>query len=236
VIDDHTADRTAIAVVPDPVPEAGAVSVPEWLQGAWVRASRSIGDGPPAECSDVVWLQVGPWFADLRLPRPGRRARHPFDEAQAFSGRLAVLHRSGAAARVAWHHDLDSLAGPDGHPGPPDEATVTDRHGVLIESGDGYVEWWERSEDRTGPGGGVVLEHGHGPGDPAWARVVCVDAMAVVAWAGPRPGGAWSTADLGWEPARVVGVPPAGLDVATALRARLDGGRPPGAWHDQEAR
>jgi len=226
----------ALSVVPGPTSAGDAPAVPGWLEGAWVRASRSIGDGPPAECSDVVWLQVGRWFADLRLPRPGRRARHPFDEAQAFSGRLAVLDGSGASARVAWHHDLDSLAGDGGHVGPPDEATVTDRDGVLIESGDGYVEWWERSEDRTGPARGVVLEHGTGPDDPEWARLVCVDGMAVAVWAGPRPGGAWTTAALGWEPGRVVGVPPDGLDVGGAVRARLDGGAPGGTWHDQEAR
>ena len=210
--------------------------MPAWLEGAWVRAQRSIGDAPPAECSDVVWLQVGPWFADLRLPRPGRRARHPFDEAHAFSGRLAVRGADGPSARVAWLHDLDSLAGADGHDGPPDEATVTDRDDVLIESGDGYVEWWERPEDRTGPGEGVVLEHGYGPDDPSWARLVCADGMAVAVWSGVRPGGAWTAGALGWEPARVVGVVPDGLDVGGALRARLGGGRPHGAWHDQEAR
>jgi hypothetical protein len=82
----------------------------------------------------------------------------------------------------------------------------------------------------------LVLEHGDGPDDPAWARLVCVDGMAVAVWSGSRPGGAWSSAALGWEPARVVGVPPDGLDVGGALRARLDRGRPGGAWRDQESR
>ena len=215
-------------------------TTPDWLEGAWVRSSRSIDDGPPDECSDVVWLQVGPWFADLRLPRPGRCAAHAFDEAHAFSGRLAVLADDGPGARVAWHHDLDTAAPADGHAGDPDEADVAVRDGVLIESGDGYVEWWARPAHRPDPsapgGAGLVLLHDMGFDDPFGARVVCVEGMAVAVWDGPSPGGAWCSADTGWEPARVVGVPPAGLDIGGALRARLDDGAPTDGWHDQEAR
>ena len=104
------------------------MTVPEWLTGPWVRTARSIDDGTPDECSDVVWIQVGPWFADVRLPRPGRAPRHAFDEAHAFSGRLEVLDSTGRGARVAWHHDLDSFdpgaGGGDGDGHDPDTAVV----------------------------------------------------------------------------------------------------------------
>ncbi|HEX7443478.1 MAG TPA: hypothetical protein VF320_06310 [Acidimicrobiales bacterium] len=224
-------------------PASGRTTVPGWITGAWVRTARSIDDGPPDECSDVIWLQVGPWFADLRLPRPGRDPAHPFDEAHAFSGRLDVVSQAGDGARVAWHHDLDSLApesdNGDGHDGDPDAADVVVRHGVLIESGTGYVEWWDRPGDRPGwrdgsAPSGRVLEHGDGPGDPSFARLVCVDGMAVAVWAGPVPGGAWCGAAGGWEPARVVGPLPAGLDIGGTLRAMVDGGPPSDGWRNRE--
>ena len=218
--------------------------VPTWITGAWIRTARSIGDGPPDECSDVVWLQVGPWFADLRLPRPGRVAAHAYDEAHAFSGRLEVLSTGGDAslgdgARVAWHHDLDTAVHDDAGDGQPDTAHVVVRDGVLIESGTGYVEWWGRPQVRADgvddpAAAGRVLEHGAGPDDPAFARLVCVDGMAVCVWAGPAPGGAWCTDDGAWEPARVVGVVPDGLDIGGALRAMVDGGPPPAGWSRQE--
>ena len=218
------------------------MTVPAWITGAWVRTARSLDDGPPDECSDVIWLQVGPWFVDLRLPRPGREPSHPFDEPHAFSGRLEVVSREGAGARVAWHHDLDTLAPGVGHDGDPDAADVVVRDGVLIESGTGYVEWWGRPRNRPrnrpdGPSAsGRVLEHGHGPGDPAFARLVCVDGMAVAVWAGPVPGGAWCSDAGAWEPSRVVGPVPAGLDIGGTLRAMVDGGPPSDGWHDREER
>lgn len=214
------------------------MTVPGWITGPWVRTARSIDDGPPDECSDVVWLQVGCWFADLRLPRPGRAPAHAFDVAHAFSGRLEVLATEGPGARVAWHHDLDSLDPGGSHAGDPDSAAVEVRDGVLIESGAGYVEWWDRPRDRTAgaPAGGRVLERGRGPGDPTSARVVCADGMAVAVWAGPVPGGAWCGVAGGWEPARVVGVVPAGLDIGAVLRAIVAGGTPTGGWHEQEER
>lgn len=226
-------------------PVGGPKTLPAWVTGAWVRTARSIDDGPPDECSDVIWLQVGPWFADLRLPRPGRDPAHPFDEAHAFSGRLEVVSQVGAGAEVAWHHDLDSLApggGNDGgHDDDPDTAHVVVRDGVLIESGTGYVEWWDRPRNRPeGSDGssapGRVLEHGDGPGDPAFARLVCVDGMAVAVWAGPVPGGAWCSEAGVWEPARVVGPVPACLDIGATLRAMVDGGPPCDGWRIREER
>jgi hypothetical protein len=214
------------------------VTVPPWVTGPWVRTARSIDDGAPDECSDVVWLQVGPWFADLRLPRPGRAAGHAFDAAHAFSGRLEVVGAEGAGARVAWHHDLDSLQ-PDGdHAGEPDSAVVQVRDGGLIESGAGYVEWWDRPRHRAdgGPADGRVLERENGPDHPVSARVVCTGGMAVAVWAAPVPGGAWCEVASGWEPARVVGVVPTDLDIGRALRRVAAGEAPDGDWIEQEER
>ena len=219
--------------------------VPDWINGAWIRTARSIDDGPPDECSDVVWLQVGPWFADLRLPRPGRVAAHAYDAAHAFSGRLEVVSTDGCGpgdgARVAWLHDLDTAGHEEGYGHEPDTADVVVRDGVLIESGAGYVEWWGRRRDR--PDGetaavvsGRVLEHGPGADGPGFARLVWADGMAVCVWAGPVPGGAWCAEDTGWEPARVVGVVPHGLDIGGALRAMVDGGPPSDGWYEREER
>jgi hypothetical protein len=214
------------------------VTVPPWVTGPWVRTARSIDCGPPDECSDVVWLQVGPWFADLRLPRPGRAAAHAFDTAHAFSGRLEVLGAGGPGARVAWHHDLDSLDRDGSEPGDPDTADVEVRDGCLIECGAGYVEWWDRPRDQTagGPAEGRVLERRAGPDGPVSARVVCTEGMAVAVWAGPAPGGAWCGAAGGWEPARVVGVVPSSLDLGAALRSVAGGGGQTDGWREQEER
>jgi len=152
----------------------------------------------------------------------------------------------GPGARVVWHHDLDTVgSGGDSdhdHDGDPDAADVVVRDGVLIESGSGYVEWWDRPRDRHDEpaASGRVLEYGHPTdhlaGDPTVARLVCVDGMAVAVWAGPAPGGAWCSEAGGWEPARVVGVVPAGLDIGAVLRALMDGGVPFDGWREQEER
>jgi hypothetical protein len=197
---------------------------PDWLAGAWVRTGRSIDDGPPTECSAVVWLQVGPWFADVRVPRPGRVVPHAYDAAHAFSGRLACLEQDTDRVRVAWEHDLDSEV----HDGDPDTAWLALRDGVLIESGDGYVEWWEPPEVAP-QHPDVVLAW---PSDHAGprARIVGTAGLAVAVWADAPPGGAWCSAGSRWEPQGVVGTVPDDLRVGPALRAALAGDRLPEPW------
>ncbi len=204
---------------------------PAWLAGAWIRTNRSIALDPPLECSDVIWLQVGPWFADLRLPRPGQVAHHAFDEAHAFSGWLEVVIDQGDGAQVAWHHDLDTTPHVAGQE--PDAAGVEVRAGVLVEAGDGYVEWWE--PPATVPDGSAAMVLSRSGDDPVQARLVCVAGMAVCVWGGMAPGGgAWSCAELDWEPARVVGMLPPELGMAAALRAALGGTPPPAPWIIEE--
>jgi hypothetical protein len=208
-----------------------------WLDGAWVRHRRSLDGGLPIECSDVVWLQWGPWFADFRLPRPGRRAEHHFDLAHAFSGRLAVAEAGdplGPGAAVVWHHDLDTAPPPGGE---PDGGRLTLRGELLVETGVGYVEWWRRPDGRPSASAGLVLEH-RGPGGegPVVARTVCVDGMAVAVWAGEPGGGAWCSAQANWEPGRLVGGRPEALGIVEALRAAVDGTRLPPPWHSADGR
>lgn len=69
--------------------------IPDEFVGAWRRASIAIGDGPPREPSDVVWLQARSGFADLRLPR-GRGS-----EPLAFAGRT-----TWDAPALTWHHQV----------------------------------------------------------------------------------------------------------------------------------
>jgi hypothetical protein len=182
-------------------------SVLPWMEGAWVRSARAYGSGPPGECSDVIWIQVGEWFADFRLPRPGGTASHPFDRAHAFSGVLEVLDSSGTSATVAWHHDLDTDhtstdASGEGASGDDsaDAGHLSLGGGLLVESGDGYVEWWSRpAASADGPPGWVVahVDPVAGAGAPVDGRMVCADGMAVAVWgAAGGAGGAWPPAGL----------------------------------------
>ena len=222
----------AVAEVPSVLP---------WLTGAWVRSARTYGGGPPSECSDVVWVQVGPWFADFRLPRPGASSTHPYDRARAFSGVLDVRHAEGTTATVEWHHDLDTDHADDG-PGDaaPDAGTLALGGGLLIETGEGYVEWWSRPagtlERPTGPIGRAapsdewVAEHLDAAG-AVDARMVCADGMAAAVWGA---GGAWCDRTSGWAPTRLTGAPcPFELSAvadAAARRAPL-----PDGWRRMEA-
>jgi hypothetical protein len=224
-----------MAVLPDAVCVDHPMP-PAWLTGAWVRQARSFDGGPPAECSDVVWLQVGSWFADFRLPRPGRRATHPFDIAHAFSGKIDVADTSEGRATVTWRHDLDTL---DHEDEDPDTARVVLSGRVLVESGEGYVEWWGRPDDADLDVAGVVLDYqGRGAGaesrkEEVTARVVCVDQMAVAVWSGPGAGGVWCSAAGDWEPRRVVGTWGATADVGLAIRAAVGGAPPPDGWRER---
>jgi hypothetical protein len=201
------------------------MDTPEWLAGAWVRTARSIADGPPTECSEVVWLQVGPWFADVRVPRPGRLEPDAFDAAHAFSGRLACLEESADRLRVAWDHDLDSEV----HEGDPDTAWLVVRDGVLIESGDGYVEWWEPPEF-TPEHPDVVLAWPSPDTAAPRARIVCTHGLAVTVWSDVPAGGAWCSAGSGWEPQGVVGTVPPDLQIGAVLRAAVAGHPLPEPW------
>lgn len=221
-----TVSPAAVAEVPSVLP---------WLTGAWVRSARTYGGGPPTECSDVVWVQVGPWFADFRLPRPGASSTHPYDRARAFSGVLDVRHAEGTTATVEWHHDLDTDRADSG-PGDagPDAGTLVLGGGLLIETGEGYVEWWSRPagspERLTGPPREWVAEHLDAAG-AVDARMVSADGMAAAVWG---TGGAWCDETSGWAPTRLTGAP-CPFELSAVAAAAVRRAPLPDGWRRQEA-
>jgi hypothetical protein len=217
---------------------AGASTATWWLDGAWVRRARSFDGGPKAECSHVVWLQVGPWFADFRHPFPGRQAAHSLDIAHAFSGTVETVDSADGHATVTWWHDLDT----EDTSGVPDTAQVAPTGGQLVETGAGYVEWWSRPDAWGQEWSGLVLEHvgpeaSIGPaGESVTARVVSIGAMAVAVWAAPEAGGAYWEGEGGWEPSRQVGEAAVRADVGPALRSGLRAAPLPDGWRIRRAR
>jgi hypothetical protein len=153
---------------------------PAWLEGVWSREGLATDGGPLVERSDVLWLQVGWFFADLRAPRlEGDPEAGDLDVAQAFSGRIDYQ-----SPRVTWFHDLDTTARPPGH---ADTATVACRDGVLLERGDGYLERWRRKVGRMPAM--VIQRENPGAGAPS-ARIVRVGDHALAVWDDPAPAGA----------------------------------------------
>jgi hypothetical protein len=162
--------------------------------------------GPLVERSDVLWLQVGWFFADLRAPRlPGDPEAGDLDVAQAFSGRIDYQ-----SPRVTWFHDLDTTARPAGH---ADTATVACRDGVLLERGDGYLERWRRKVG--GMRAMVIQRENPGTGAPS-ARIVRVGDHAVAVWDDPAPAGAAMECRAGgWSVSTTVGVAPTPAVIST---------------------
>jgi hypothetical protein len=191
-----------------------------WLEGLWVRDSRSIDGGPFVEHTDVYWLQVGPWFADVRSPRAGHTVSHPLDLAQGFSGMVSTN-----GTMVTWTHDLDTRPRPSGK---VDTADTRFDSEVLVEWAEGYQERWRPGAPHGTPSS--VVE-GWDPGsDRLWARVVRVGTRAVAVWAGARPGAALLTSEAGWHSTVVVGSTAAPNAVGDALRAEIASDPMPPGW------
>lgn len=118
---------------------------PAALTGAWRRASIAIGGAPPTEPAQVVWIQVGDEYVDLRVPHDGGA------EPASFAGTTTWQE-----PHLRWRHEID-LA-----PDPPEDVGALHWEGdELVETGTfersgatvGYVERWRRE-----PGGdGEVL-------------------------------------------------------------------------------
>jgi hypothetical protein len=172
------------------------------LQGAWRRDGRTFSDDPLTEVADVLWLQAGRHFCDLRTLRPAMAAASALDQPQAFSGTVRV-----SGGNISFHHDLDSLRRDPAH---PDEGTVHRRADVMVERGPGFEERWVVS---SLPGDDVGLAELADPGGVGpVARLIRIGSVALGVWGGPTPGGAQFTAANGWA----------------ADRMLHDGGRPPG--------
>lgn len=163
----------------------------------WRRVGRALDGNTPREVSDVVWAQVGRYFADVRSPAPGAEGEEPelcaLDGPQAFSGWLRC-----EGDLVTWCHDLDTKRLP---PGYQDSASLERNGATVIERGPGYLELWMRA--RQGPA--LVLERADRTGVPT-ARILMVADLTVAVWRGRRAGGATLRfEDGGWEVESYVG-------------------------------
>lgn len=131
-------------------------SVPATLTGLW-RREVITAPGLRDETTQVVWLQTGRWYVDLRIEadRPGPAASDGFaayDDAallalartQGFAGQFSVSRET-----CLWRRDLDHQP-----PGPlPDEARYSVDGEVMVEDGIhvDYQEIWRRAPDSNGP-------------------------------------------------------------------------------------
>jgi hypothetical protein len=157
------------------------------LQGAWRRDGRAISGNPPVEVADVLWLQVGRFFCDLRTPYPPDEPTDVLDQPQAFSGTVVI-----GGGLISFHHDLDSLARDPAH---PDQGTVHRKDNVMYERGPGFEERWIAT---SLPGDDIAIaEFRLGDGVPQ-ARLIRIGSVALAVWAGATPGGAQFNKANGW--------------------------------------
>jgi hypothetical protein len=191
------------------------------LQGAWRRDGRTLSDDPPAEVADVLWLQAGRYFCDLRTLSPHAESTHILDQPQAFSG--TVMVDQGA---ISFHHDLDSLPRDPAH---PDEGTVHRLANVMFERGPGFEERWVVA---SLPGDDVSLAE-LCPSDEArpLARIVRIGSIALAVWGGPTPGGAqFNQVGGGWASQRHLHDCDPALAVNEAVTEMGSGGPLPAGW------
>lgn len=127
---------------------------PDRFTGTWRRTSISIDGALPSEPAEVVWIQVGDVYADLRVPH------HPGEPVGSFAGTT-----SWEAPSLRWSHELDLVTG-----GTDDVGAITGEGDDLVESGtfelDGrtvpYLERWRRQP--TGAGEVLALRRSDGHG------------------------------------------------------------------------
>jgi hypothetical protein len=159
------------------------------VQGAWRRDGRCVDGGPCEEVSDVLWLQVGGHFCDLRTVLSGSTVTHTLDLPQAFGGRVEV-----AQGTITFHHDLDSMCRDPAH---PDVSTVYLTLEAMYERGPGFEERWVLS---SGPNAPCGLAERKGADGNVLARIARVGDVALAVWGGPEPGGARYVERDGWLP------------------------------------
>jgi hypothetical protein len=165
------------------------------LQGAWRRDGRTLSGGPMEEVAEVLWLQVGRHFCDLRTPLPQTAPSHMLDQAQAFSGSVRV-----EGGDISFHHDLDSLPRDPAH---PDQGTVHRQSNVMFERGPGFEERWIVASLPGDDIGVAELRPASAEGSSALARLVRVGPLTVAVWGGATPGGAQFDRRQGWARERV---------------------------------
>lgn len=189
------------------------------VQGAWRRDGRCLDGGPWEEVSEVLWLQAGSSFCDLRTSRPGVASGQMLDLPQAFAGTVEV--EDGV---ITFRHDLDSLHRDPAH---PDVSTVHRIAEAMYERGPGFEERWVLSSEPDHPR--ALAERSADDGS-VLARIVRVGTVALAVWGGPDPGGARCADRDGWAPdPGPFRLDPA-LGIEEATRALVDGGALPSGW------
>jgi hypothetical protein len=192
------------------------------LQGTWRRDGRTLADGPLTEVADVLWLQVGHHFCDLRTRRPQTDSAHVLDQPQAFSGTVRV---SGGS--ISFHHDLDSLPRDPAH---PDEGTVHRQANVMFERGPGFEERWVVASLPGDDVGLVELRRSDQSSGGPEARLIRIGSVALAVWGGPTPGGAQFTQANGWRRERALSQGDLRPEVDAAAEAMGTGGPLPYGW------
>jgi hypothetical protein len=192
------------------------------LQGAWRRDGRAFSDGTMQEVADVLWLQVGRFFCDLRTLQPTTASSHALDQPQAFSGSVKI---EGGA--ISFHHDLDSLPR---HPLNPDKGTVHRKDDLMFERGPGFEEIW-RASSLPGDDTGVAELHPSDGGDgPPMARLLRIGWVALAVWGGDSPGGAQFATTSGWLRERHLYEPDATMAIDAAAFSMGQGDPLPENW------
>lgn len=150
--------------------------VPPEYNGLW-RREVITAPGFRDETTQVLWLQTGTWYVDLRVPadRPPARAGGFGDYSAAELSALARIQ--GFAGELAavdgiclWRRDFDRQP-----PGPvPDEARCAVDGEVMVEDGlhADYQEIWRRVPASAGPLAAFALDE---PGAPGGLLVVAGD-------------------------------------------------------------
>jgi hypothetical protein len=192
------------------------------LQGGWRRDGRTLAGAGWSEVTDVLWLQVGRYFCDLRVPRPGPGPTNTLDLAQAFSGTVTL-----ATGAITFRHDLDSLARDPAH---PDEGTVHRQHDVMYERGTGFEERWVMTTSPSDAVGVAERPSSQAGQTAPLARLVRIGPLALAVWGGHTPGGAQYDRHHEWTRQQVLHGCDESLNVDGAVRALVSGGPLPDQW------
>jgi len=122
------------------------VTVPPAFVGAWRRGGLVLDGTRCGDPAEVLWLQTGDWYADIRIPRPPSRGSEDLDNPGADDPAFLHFAEPWAFAGTAewdppimtWHHHLDIHVHPASDANP-----LVQESGVLVERG--TIDWSGRS-------------------------------------------------------------------------------------------
>ena len=136
--------------------------IPDRFRGVWQRVSLSVDGGPWGEPAQVIWVQAGAVFGDIRLPFEGRADEHP---TMSFAGTI-----SWDEPQLSWNHKLDLYNDPGNDDDTDDTADVSWHGADMVCCGHferadrtvPYVEVWRRLSGSGGARLSLVRADGHG--------------------------------------------------------------------------